>query len=234
MFNYFNILINNATKTLTWDELAKLHRMHKHDPVKHKLKNHPNIFHTHVSYNGEAFYPSSKKTELKKKIQIYYDKFDKIVYIYRNPFDTMISYYKFLKNRKIIPYAKISLYKMNLLTFTKYYIKRWVNHIKSTKHIADVVLNYDELRINPIGFKDAIELTGVKVDMDIFNKTIEISSFDSIKKMSDEVNQPYGLAGDNYKGYFCRDGRTGQYKEVMKKGLIGFIKNKCKAEGIEI
>lgn len=284
IFNYFNILDHKATKTLTFDELKVIHMLRKKKGFYHLDDGFPEVHHTHFPYNGVGFMKIIPETSK------WFDDFEKLIYIYRNPFDTMISYHKFIFNRDKIPYHRISelhervanikkniekhrnqikasktekwtyfLYDeierkeqiikrlehtlegscdmkklVKLEDFTKYYLEKFINHVKSTRDRADVVLNYDELRKNPIGFKKAIELVVGEgnVDMEIFNKAIEMSSFDNIKKMSDEVNQPYGVGGPLYKGYFCRDGRSNQYKEIMSKELIEYITKRCEEEGL--
>jgi len=236
IYNYFNILLNKATKTLTFDELKEIHvkrrikgKIEKKQYIfGHKDDNLPNFYHTHIGYDGTGFIHSTPN------IKAFFNCFDKLIYLYRNPFDTMISYYEFLTNRNPIPYDIIKLSEMNLEDFTKYYLEKWISHVSSTKPRADVVLDYDKLRINPIGFKEAIELSGIKIDMNIFKKAIKFSSFNNIRKMSDEIKQPYGVGGSLYKGYFCRNGRTGQYKEKMSKELIEYIKKRCREKKIKI
>lgn len=286
IFNYWNILKNGAQKTLTFDELEAIHILRKKKGFYYLDDGFPEVHHTHFPYDGVGFMKIIPETSK------WFDDFDKLIYVYRNPFDTMISYHKFMFNRDEIPYHRISeihervantkkniekhrkqiketnnekwetflhfeikrkeqmIKKLQhslegscdmkklvkLEDFTKYYLKKFVNHVKSTRHRADVVLNYDVLRKNPIGFKKAIELIVGEgnVDMDIFQKTIEMSSFDNIKKMSIETNQIYGVGGPLYKGFFCRDGRTNQYKEIMSEELVEYIKNYCEENGLKL
>lgn len=231
MFNYFNILNNDATKTLTFDELKNIHDLRRKEGFNICIDGFPYVCHTHVGYNGTGF----AKDFLQKEYNEYFNKFDKLIYIYRNPFDTIISYHKFIFNRDKIPYQNIDMHKKQKLEdFAEYYLKRIIKHIKTTRHRADVILNYDELRKDPSKFIDAIKLVDGTIDMNIFQKAVKISSFDNIRKMSDEVKQPYGVGGSLYRGYFCRDGRTGQYKEIMSKELIEYIKTECEKVGLSI
>lgn len=232
IFNYFNIRDNNATETLTWDELRAIHDLRRRKVQDaYKLDGFPNINHTHISYNGTGFAVQYNKKQLNE----YFNQFDKLIYIYRNPYDTMISYHRFIFNRDEIPYKAIKMHKKQKLEdFTKYYLQRFINHVKETMYQADVVLNYDKLRKDPSGFIEAIKLVDGTIDIDIFHKSIKMSSFDNIKKMSDRVKQPYGAGGPLYNGYFCRDGRTGQYKEIMSKELIEYIRNECKNADVSI
>jgi hypothetical protein len=244
VFNYFNILKNNAKRTLNFDELKAIHLRRgwypntpdPNTPRKPEaLKDgFPLVYHTHLGYDGTGFIKTFPK------VHEWFEKFDGLIYIYRNPFDTMISYYEFLRTRDETPYmntqkeVKMDEKLESLENFTKYYLPKWISHVKSTKHRADVVLDYDELRENPSGFIDAIELIDESVDLGVLEKAIKMSDFNNIKKMSIETKQPWGVGGPLYKGLFCRDGRTGQYKERMSKELIKYIKKECKNEGIKI
>jgi hypothetical protein len=225
IFNYFNVLNNKATKTLNWDELQKPHL----DRVEHGLDyeykdGFPMVFHTHNAYDGQG---------LNVKYEGYpefFQQFDKLIYLYRNPFDCMISYWHFVENRNGVDYQR------DLKEFTKWFLPKWIHHVKTTRCKADLVLDYDKLRRNPYPlFTEVIALVnnGI-INIGILDKTIEMSSFENIRKMSDEVGNPAGLGNPHYRGYFCRDGRSGQYKEVMSKELIDYIRNECKKEGIEV
>jgi len=222
VMNYCNILNHGAEKTLTYEELIRIQRHRVERDVKgYKDKDYipfkfdegfPPVYHTHVSYNT--------------KYGKHFHKFDKIVYILRNPYDTMISYYHYLTNRDK-PFngrhspSKIK-YLLNIDNFIKHYLSNFLTHVQETKSKADLVLYYDTLRTSPNGFKKLIELFGISVDDKILSKTIEMSSFESIREMGRNSKQRSGLS-KNYKGEFTRDGRSGQYKEILSPDIIDYI-----------
>lgn len=223
IFNYFNILNHGVIKTLTWDELQKIHL----DRVEHGVDydyndGFPMVFHTHNSYDGFGInvkyegYPE------------FFEQFDKFIYLYRNPYDCMISYWHFVENRDRINY------KRDLKEFTKWFLPKWIHHVKTTRHLADLVLDYDLLRKYPEAFQQALKLINGSVDNRILSQAIDMSSFDNIRKMSEEVGNVAGLGFPYYQGYFCRDGRSGQYLSVMSKELINYIKKECSKEGLEV
>jgi MoaA/NifB/PqqE/SkfB family radical SAM enzyme len=223
--NYFNILNNGAEKTLTYKELSKIqrHRLERdvtgYDKDGYKPfefdDGFPRFYHTHVSYNT--------------KYGKYFDCFDKVVYLIRNPYDTMVSYYYYLANRDKPFNGRFDHIKtahlLHIENFVKHYLPNYLTHVWETKFRADLVLDYDKLKekFGDFGFYNLIELFGDRVNTNVLGKAIKMSSFDSIKKMGRETNQQYGLA-DSYKGEFTRDGRTGQYKEVLSDTVIHFIK----------
>jgi hypothetical protein len=244
VFNYFNILNNSAKETLNFDELKAIHLKrgwypNNQDPNIPRKKEaltdgYPLMYFSHLGYDGTGFMKNFPK------VHEWFDKFDGLIYVVRNCFDVMISYYEFLRTRDETPYMNTQKeINMNeklksLEAFTKFYLPKWISHVKSTKHKADVILDYDELRKNPIGFLDAIELINGDVDLAVLERAIEMSSFDNIRQMSIDTNQIWGVGGPLYKGYFCRDGRSGQYKERMNKNLIKWIRAKCKKAGIKV
>ena len=224
IFNYFNILNNNAKKTLTFDELQEIHlkRQH-HEELNDFGDKYPLVFHTHNSYDGHGIngnyegYPE------------FFEQFDKMIYIYRNPFDTCISYWHFMENRVGVDYNR------SLDNFTQWFLPKWIHHVKTTMVHSDLILDYDDLREYPYNFVDAISLiTEEDVELDVMERVIKLSSFENIRKMSIEVGQPYGLGKEVYKGFFCRDGRSGQYLEIMNENLIEYIKNECEEGGIKL
>lgn len=223
IFNYYHILKGNS-KTLTWDELQKPHLDRVNYGVDHKYEDgFPDVHHTHNSYDG---YGINAKYD---NYPEFFKQFDKIVYLYRNPYDCCLSYWHFMQNRKNVDY------KLNLEDFTKWFLPKWIFHVRTTRNVADLVIDYDFYRKHPEAFATVLNLvTNGNTDNRILQIAIKMSSFDNIRKMSDEVGNPAGLGFPYYQDYFCRDGRSGQYKEVMSKELINYIRNECKKEGIVV
>lgn len=211
--NYYQIKNFGITSTLTYNQLD------------HIFKNPISLHHTHFPYSGKTLFGQIKN------MKDYYDRFEKIIYQIRNPYDTMISFYYYLKNRNppfniVYNVANIDLIDQisTLEGFVEYFLPLYIDHIKSTRNKADLVLNYDKLRKDPSDFKKAIKLIFNEVNEEAFEKAVEMSSFDNIRKMGIETNQKHGLAKD-YLGHFCRNGKSGQYKEIMSEKLIQYIKN---------
>jgi len=216
LFNYYNIKNNGATETLTWDELQKPHLLREEKGLNYFYTDgFPWIFHTHNAYDGQGLnvkyegYPD------------YFKRFDKMIYIFRNPYDTMVSLWHWLMNRDS------ENYRLDLADFTREYLPKWLHHVKTTIGKADLILDYDHLRRFSLDFDRAIQLMDGFVDYEILDNAVKVSSFKNIREMSERVNQPYGLGGPNYRGYFCRNGKTGQYKDAMSKSLIEWIKTEC-------
>ena len=128
IFNYFNILINGAEETLTYDELNSI-QYHALDggvagPFQ---KGFPYFYRTHWSYSGH------------KRI---FEKFSKVIYIYRHPLDVLTSLYHVNAKRtdmKVPSDIDYMAYQNTL---------KWIKHYKSTAHQSDLILNYERMRQN--------------------------------------------------------------------------------------
>lgn len=207
-FNYFNVLVNNAQRTLTYKELEQTQsHMLENSSTAPFQPGFPELYHTHYPF---------------RKIFKY---FSKRVYLYRNPLDTLISYYHMLGNREMPfdghPLREVSRLR-NLDYFVLYYLPYWVYHYKSTKDKADVVLCYEQTRENTFGvFKNAFECLGFPMDENALKQSIAFSSFENIRTMGRQAGQEKGCCNPNdFKGEFTRSGKSGQYLQDLQPRTI--------------
>ena len=217
--NYFNILNFDAKECLPWGEVLRIVGGYKQRAIELTDKEYKfNKGVAHVYYTHTSIYNSPKT-------KIFFNQFDNIIYICRNPFDTMISLYHY-KIIKGIPKILNNIKKVGglrkYIPFDNFIRKgdsvdEYINHIKYNKHKADLVLDYDKLRKDPSNFRKLIGFLTDKIDEKLFKKALKLSSFDNIRRIEIEQKKV------NLK---ARNGRTGQYKEQMNKKQIDFIKNK--------
>lgn len=222
IFNYYNILNNGATETLTFDELnsAQCNVLQNQTTFPENSWS-PLIYRTHYSY---------------RKIFSY---FDKIIYIYRNPLDCMISLYHQSKNREVPFYHEPENIRNKLFDvdyFVKYWFKNWIKYHRSISPKASVTLFYDDLKTYPENeFSKLLAIIDDAPNKDILLKSIEMSSFDSIKKMANDKNQLYGNANKkDFKGNFLRSGKVKQYDEQLTPKTINWVKEQLKKNNINI
>jgi len=232
--NYYTILNRNITKSLTWDELEAPHLLRVQKGIDYPYSDgYPLVFHTHLTYNGYGIF------DYDPKMPSYFDSFDYIIYLYRNPFDTIISYFHFMLERTTPePFGDgvkgAELEKLKTLEgFTDFYLPRWIRHVKTTMCKADLVMDYDKTWNQPYTeFLNMFKLIDDNIDDSTLIKAIQMSSFNNIRKMSEDIGQIGGLGIPYYTGYFCREGTPLQYKKVMSPELIQKIKDECKKENI--
>ena len=214
IFNYFNILNNNADITLTFKQLNKTQVHTLTDGFDKPFEEgYPIFYRCHDSYRRV------------------FDFFDKIIYVWRNPLDTLISYYYYSKNR-INPFQHFPIYRHKQLqdinTFVKYTIDSWIYFHKNTVGRCNIVLKYEEMMKHPFNvFKDMFSDIGFDVDVDILKRSILLSDFRNIRKMED-VHGCAGFNGEKSRltGSFVRSGKTNQYKYELKTETIDKINKK--------
>ena len=227
LFNYWNLLENNAEKTLSYAEIIQIN-----EQIWNGNDQFPQIYFTHVPINGNLLFGRDQHGHVEM-----YEIIKNIIYVIRNPFDTMISYFHYVTNRDIPFNGHFKGKELERLMTFEGFIERflpvYINHVKTTKPYAGTIVEYEKMRENPLRFFDTLEYVYGTIDKNIAREAIEISSFESIKKMGVETNQTWGLASA-FRDHFTRNGKVGQYKEVMNEELIEYIKNECEREGIEI
>jgi len=218
LFNYLNLLLNKTqTKTLTYEELNSIQN---------------NIMDRATTFLPKDGYPLFYRTH--KIYKKPYDLFDFKIFIHRNPLDTLVSAYYFYRDR-IIPFPNDNKNEVKDLHDIDYYVKTkflyWKNFYDKSVHEADYVVNYSNLKANCFHeLKSLIIFLRWNLDEDLINKSIRLSSFDNIKKMSEIYSQKYGNApkDGSFKGNFTRSGVDGQFLDELDNSTISFVKNRFK------
>jgi hypothetical protein len=166
-------------------------------------------------------YPYSYSLIVKK----FMDSFDKRIYLYRNPYDTMISmFYYFAVNPGVV--QTINTYKdfkefKYFEDFCKYHIEGYIAHVEVSIDKADLVLYYDDLKQDPSILKKIVEWLYGDVNDLLFKRALEWSDFKFVNAMEKELKK-----GQENVVFHARDGRSGQYKELMSNDLINYITEK--------
>ena len=218
IFNYFN-LINNpkCLKTITFNELNNIQSNVMDRGTTNAIPHgFPIFYRTHKVYND------------------CYKFFDLKIFVHRNPLDTLVSAYYFYKNRTIPFNDEEEFIRQNLNDinfYVRYKFPIWKDFFDKSINKADFIINYSDLRKNP---KKILSKLLKKIDVKYCDKTleksIELSSFDNIKKMSEISNQHYGNAPKNgsFVGKFMRSGDDGQFLKELNKETIEYVHNNLK------
>ena len=213
IFNYFNLINNpNCLKTLTFDELNEIQsNVMDRGTINNNVPGFPLFYRTHKVYND------------------CYKLFDFKIFVHRNPLDTLVSSYYFYKNRSI-PFndeEESVREKLNDINFyVRYKFPAWKDFFDKSMKIADFTINYSNLKKDPVKILSLL-LKNIDVNYcDItIKKSVDLSSFQSIKNMSKNYNQSYGNAPTNgtFVGEFLRSGEDGQYKKELDDKTIEYI-----------
>lgn len=150
-----------------------------------------------------------------------------LIYIVRDPRDTMISYYNFLRGLGWFN-GTIS----DLIRSPEYGINSWVSHLKgwldeSPASLPFMLVRYEDLKSDTASQLNSIyKLLGFDIPIPIVNEAVEKSSFDNMKRLEGE----YSYGGRSFKNSlsFVRSGKTGEGKTVLSEADLSQIMKSAK------
>jgi len=210
----------NSNNSLTFDELNKIQ--------KHSLENkcissfdpnYPKIIRTHLKYISGF-------------------KSFNVLYISRNPLDTIVSKYHYLSKRET-PFRSYPLELRNELlnidNYVLFEIQNWINFHKVYLDNYDLHITYEDLKRSPEKtLKKVVSHLGVSnPQKELLEKSVELSSFNRIKKMSMSNSQQNGMS-KTFNGTFTRKGIVGSYKEEIEEKTIEKVLDLLKLNNIKI
>jgi hypothetical protein len=145
----------------------------------------------------------------------YYD-FSKAIYVYRNGFDTLLSYWHFRNAQSPNKYP-------NIESFSKHYWNGygdWGEHIyswledKNTKSSHKVfAISYEELIENPVStIEKCLKFLGYDIEKEKIEEAIELSNKDNMKQMSGSAEF---MKSKNIDFHFVRSGSSGESKKSL-------------------
>ncbi len=146
-----------------------------------------------------------------------------VILLIRNPFNVMLSYYKYLTALNITDKDFSAFIKDKKLG-----VESWVKHTQSwlsenNRGLRLQVVRYEDIAQKPLfAIKYLCDTLGISVDEDLLNKVVELSSFEKMKKKENTFskhNPAYNLN-------FVRKGKTGAAK--LNPDDFNFIMNKSK------
>jgi hypothetical protein len=223
LVNYFNVLNNGATHTVTFDEL-NTYVSDLHQDTFDVKEGFPAIFRTHSEYKP------------------HFSNFT-VLFQSRHPLDVMISYYHYIKSKKWVVEVQQSEFKKNALEnpdqFALAYIDRWISHFKSFEGKMDVWIKYEDCRADPAaGYRTMLATICGEVDEAALEAAVELSAADKIKSL-------WKKSGENEKRIkekkkyvfseeynFVRSGHVQQYKGELSVDTIDILARKLDAANI--
>jgi len=216
IYNYHYLLLNPGNKvTITFDKLNSLQN---------------NVMDRGTIFNSENGFPLFYRThKIYKKT---YDLFAKKIFIHRNPLDTLISSFHFYRNRDI-PFSdypielRSDLHEMDF--YVSYNIDSWIRFYYTSIKQADIVMNYSKMKKDTRKeLTKLVQFLGWNLDVGLIKRSVELSSFNKVKKMGEEKSQQYGNGpkDGSFKGVFTRNGEDGQFNNQLKKETIDMVLQK--------
>lgn len=220
--NYHKILMEDIEKPLEWGKVENFGRRGK----GYTSKEWDGITRAITFDDFPMEFPTMLRSEMNWNGNlIHHESFDKVIYLWRNPFDVLLSFYYYAEKEKLREnLIKTGTFESsNPLTISMDYYLLWqyikerlplyIKHLNEGYHHADVILKYEALRENPNLFKDAFLLFYDDIDEEAFQKALKFGGFEQVHKINP---------------HHARKGKVGQYKEVMTAQMILYIKRKCK------
>jgi len=159
----------------------------------------------------------------------------KIIFLYRNPLDQIISLSKHFKNH-IAPLENSGLdNKESILLLVNQYLKMYISYDYMKKQYPDNIkmLSYEKLVKNPKEELSAIlkyYSFDLSIDnrMELFEKTLELVTPEALRKL--ELKMGKTLAGDqkssSSKESHMRGGKTGTWKEFFSEDELYLIEKR--------
>lgn len=171
--------------------------------------------HTSRHLRSRSFFDEYNLPRIIKSHSNYNPYYNRVILLIRDPRDVCISYYYFLRQRKIIPQQwTIS----DLIRSNKYGVKAWLNHTKSWYSFRSSdrivqVFRYEELLDNPQAQLQRIaDLLGIDIASDSLAKAVILSSKKAMKASENNHLSSY-LIADRYM-QFVRKGKAGKGAEL--------------------
>ncbi len=126
---------------------------------------------------------------------------------------------------------------MNLDYFVRDRLSKWIWHYKKTAGRANVVISYEDMREDIYAVMQRLfKALAIECDSGILKRSIEMSSFESIKKMGKESGTEGG--GTTWKnkhiGDFTRSGETKQYRSILSEKTVEYTRRILRENEIDM
>ena len=156
----------------------------------------------------------------------------KIIFILRSMYDTIVSFYFHNSNHH-------SRYNKDIKSFIRdenLGVNRFVNYLNSwSKYLSQkecLITSYESLHSDPEKvFLKVLNYLNLHLDEQIARKAIENSSFTNMKKVEITkgiINHEYDRKNNN--NLRVREGKVGNYKELLDMNDLSFINKKLKKD----
>lgn len=154
------------------------------------------------------------------------------VFLYRHPFDTMVSAYEYFRRRVApqpfgAPGERLALqpYGGTLREFVRERFDGWCAHFLSWHGRANATVRYQTLRNDPVTTMERlIDRLDLRVDGRVLAEAVARSSFDRVRQLEDERGKSEKMA--RLDGRFARSGRVGQWRERFSSEDLDYMRGR--------
>lgn len=184
-----------------------------------------------VVFHHEDFAHRKQKHELTRDKIFFEDK--RVVFLYRDPRDVVVSNYYHMTYRARINQLSINDFVIFFFPGIIEYYNIWAK-----AKISNILyLKYEKLKKNPFKFlRDVLNFIDYNyssnIDDQILHQAINYCNFDNMKKyeIQNKFNsQTLSLLTGDPRGALVRSGKSGGYKSVLDKELINYCNSEMQA-----
>lgn len=195
---------------------------------KKLIKINPNIPYCHRDHIGKPY--SRNPKEMRRSIKWSKYKNTKIIFLVRDPRDTMVSFYQYIVKGKSNQTYNGDIHKFirdgrsRLNTLVSYY-NVWLKNRSMFKGF--LLVKYEDLKKDTVGeLRKIIKFLGTDVKDDCLIKSSKFCEFNNMKKMEKQKPVDNELAPGNKndpESYKARRGIVGGYVDYLNKEDIEYI-----------
>lgn len=158
----------------------------------------------------------------------------KIIYIYRDPRDVVVSYFYWSKkfNNK---YNDFNQFFDDFISGKLKY-GSWIDHVEGWGNLANkfpqnvMIVRYDELKNDTYSvFSDILDFVGMNFSPEIIREAISKSEFKEMQKLENKQEKGSFFKDTNLDIKFVRSGKS-EWKEILSKEQLDLINEKFKIE----
>lgn len=209
---WLSFIIGNAELLLSNKKNEKItfYNIHKYVPDVHQMRG---------SYARRFLNRTFVKSHAEYNPSYYF-----VIYLMRNPFDVMVSYYNFMKNEGL------TISFEEFVKNEKYGIQKWKNHVNSWMHKRDNaqrmhLIKYEDLMSDSeIVIRNLYKNLGIVVSDDILEKSLDNSSVTKMKLSENFLNN----YNPNYHMAFVGKENKIPKSELMTDNIKGYIFSEAK------
>jgi len=150
--------------------------------------------------------------------------YNNVIYIVRNPGDTMISYYSFLQGL-----GRFNGTLSELIKSERFGIRSWAKHVESwlfhsPASLAFMMVRYEDLKSDPSSEIERVyRHLGFSLPQTVLDKAVNLSSFSNMKTLEEDLNYGGRPIMDGFQ--FMRSGQIGESKAKLSESDKAHIQN---------
>ncbi|WP_373941882.1 sulfotransferase domain-containing protein [Vibrio chagasii] len=161
-------------------------------------------------------------------------KYNKAIFLYRNPLDFLVSLYNFEYTKKGLSKDFSEMVREKLSGNEFSFVSRYLEQLKSCQNEQALHISYESLMISPREtFSKILDYLDLPIQDNTLEQALEFSSIKSVKEFESKSNKILIGASRGLKGSFITSGKIGQWKDYFDEELLEYVKNCLEENNID-